>query len=142
MKTRYNLIIIFLISLVILVLIGWFARSFYMFNKELDSYMIVVDEVHEQLGIEIDEYFSRTDGGKKHYGFYRVDPNGILGAAGFENYDDIRYDGNVYELIIFNQEEEIVIPITRDGVDVEISVYIPKLDLNVDPSTLHWGSVW
>lgn len=68
-----------------------------------------------------------------------IAPGKAMDKAGLKVGDHIRCsEAKFYELIAFNQNKEIAIPISRDEKKYEIMVSVPDLNLKDDPAKLHW----
>jgi len=137
-KLKFSLIILSVTVLAFMLFIMFYFLHLEFIN--LDNRMEVIIETTDQLGF-IDERvaFEKKDRAPKYYVFYEIDKGGVFDKAGFQKDDEILITQNeLYSSILFNQESEITIPIRRDGTDMNISVYIPKLELSIDPATLHW----
>ena len=108
-----------------------------MLKREQKPHLRIHKEVKEKMGFDIrSDYRGKITGTMM---FIDLDPNKAMFKGGAREEDLIRLsEGEFYELIVFNQGKEIAVPIKRDSKKLNIKVKVPYLDLQDDPSELHW----
>ena len=115
-------------------------RVFFIF-LEVDDHVEMYDDLQEQLGFKYNTPYLE-EGGEALI-ISEVTEGGLMEKAGFrkgDRYGDI--DSSLVidftNTFIFNQESTVEVPIIRDGEHTNIQIYVPKLQFDVDPHTLHY----
>ena len=112
-------------------------EEYEMVHRELDAHIRIIEKVKEIMGFNTCGVYRRTITPTAI--FTAIDPDKAMFEGGVRNGDLIQIThSKFYELIVFNQENEITIPVKRDKNKLNIKVLVPYLDLQDDPTELHW----